>query len=199
MYDNGTTLTMQSQKNTVYNTAWISASDYATYNTDSTSCQHTSCNDEGPMTIIPALESATANWTNVNDQTYTMGTTVFKKNKFTGCSSYSECSTNTYTLDSRTAKARMITLHEAADLGCTTSTKSCPNWMNNYLYNSTSYGGTVIEATGPSGSTNNGYWTMNVTASDAGRTYYVDYYGTVGSNYAYNTYYGARAVVVISK
>ena len=71
MYDNGTTMTMQSQKNTINNTMWIDAADYATYNTDSTSCGYTACNDEGPMTSLIALERATKSWTNVNDQTYT--------------------------------------------------------------------------------------------------------------------------------
>ena len=59
MYDNGSTLTMQSQKNTINNTMWISAADYATENTDGTSCRSTSCNDEGPMTVLITLERAT--------------------------------------------------------------------------------------------------------------------------------------------
>ena len=200
MYDNGTTMTMQSQKNTVNNTMWISAADYATENTDSTSCSNTSCNDEGPMTVLVALERATRGWTNVNDQTYTMGTTVFKDNAFTGCY-YNSCTTNTYTLDARTAKARMITTQEITNLGCTDAAKSCPNWMNNYLYNSTSYGGTVSDSsTDPTtGSPNYGYWTMSAYSSSKNHAWYVYYNGNVRSNGTYRTYYGARAVVVVSK
>ena len=85
-----------------------------------------------------------AGWSNVNVQTYTMGTTVFRDNAYTGCSSSSSCTTNTYTLASRTAKARMITVQEAKALGCSEATKSCPIWMYNYLYKSSSNGGTAV-------------------------------------------------------
>ena len=75
-------MTLQQRENTVYNTAWYSSSN------DSS---------KGPTTILPALESATSGWTNINNQTYTMGTTTFKTNAYTGCTS-SGCTTNTYTL-----------------------------------------------------------------------------------------------------
>jgi len=125
---------------------------------------------------LPALESATSGWTNVLDQTYTMGTTIFKDNAFTECSSYNSCTTNTYTLGERTAKARMITVQEAHGLGCTGSPKSCPIWMYNYLSfssssggsgsggSSSSNGGTVNQTGGEYGS-NDGYWTMNANSS----------------------------------
>ena len=201
MYDNGTTMTMQSQKNTIDNTMWISVADYATENTDSTSCSYDLCNDEGPITVLVALERATKSWTNVNDQTYTMGTTsLSSKGEFTGCSS-SSCKTNTYTMDSRTAKARMITVQEAYNLGCTGSSKSCPNWMNNYLYQSTSYGGTVSDSTTDpaTGSKNYGYWTMNATSFGAGDAWSANYSGSVYYNGMHDTRIGARAVVVVNK
>jgi len=202
MYDNGTTLTMQSQKNTISYVQWISETDYATENTDGTSCSYVACNDEGPMTVLVALERATKSWTNVNDQTYAMGTTIFAgDNAYTSCSSYNSCTTNTYTLDSRTAKARMITVQEAANLGCTRTNKSCPVWMYNYLYISTSYGGTVSDSTTDpaTGSNNYGYWTMNVNSSNAWSDWGVSNRGRVDYEGASNTYYGARAVVVVSK
>ncbi len=62
MYNDASTITMQAQKNTVYNTAWITALDY--------SGSTTYKNDKGPLTILTALESATAGWSNVNDITY---------------------------------------------------------------------------------------------------------------------------------
>jgi len=106
--DNGNTLTLQQRENTVYNTAW-----YADEND----------NSKGPTTILSALENAIADWTNVLDQTYTLGTTVFKDNAFTGCNYDStnkvfNCTMNRYTLGPRTAKARMITVQEASHLGC---------------------------------------------------------------------------------
>ena len=203
MYDSGSTMTMQSQKNIINNTPWISAADYATYNTDSTSCGYDSCHDEGPMTALVALERATKSWTNVNDQTYTMGTTQFITNAYTGCGSYNSCTTNTYTLDERSTKARMITIQETANLGCTGSSESCPHWMNNYLYNSTGYGGTVSDSLTDleTDSYNYGYWTMNATSSSANYAFAVGYTGSVSNSLTTTdaTYYGVRAVVVISK
>ena len=58
-----------------------------------------------------------------------------------------KCSSNTYTMSSRTAKARMITMQEARNAGCSSDSMSCPKWMYNYLYNSTSYNGTKNDTT----------------------------------------------------
>ncbi len=199
--DNGSTLTMQSQKNTVYNTMWISASDYKAYNTDSTNCSYPSCSDEGPMTVLVALERITNSWTNVNNQTYTMGTTVFKTNAYTGCSDYNSCTTNTYTLASRTSKARMITVQETVNLGCTTTAKSCPIWMYNYLNSSTGYGGTVNDNSIDSETMheNFGYWTMSTASSKSAWIVHRRGYIVKNNNISYVQYYGARAVVVVSK
>ena len=174
---------MQQRENTVYNTGYSSSDD----------------NSKGPLKILPALESATSGWTNVNNQTYTMGTTTFKTNAYTGCTE-SGCTTNTYTLGQRTGKARMITMQEALALGCTTSEHSCPNFMNNYLYNSTSYGGTVVDDKTANGASHNcGYWTMSASSSSAYSAWYVFFNGSVdyrGATYPGN---GARAVIVVNK
>ena len=201
MYDNGTTMTMQSQKNVVYNTPWISSSDYALENTDGTSCGYTSCNDEGPMTVLVALERVTSGWKNVNNQTYSLGKTTFKISAFTGCSSYNSCTNNTYTLDSRTSKARMITIQEAFNLGCTTSNKTCPIWIYNYLYNSTGYGGTKNDAVIDikTGQESQGYSTSSVNSGSTIGIWGLDYCGRLYSSYSDHHSYGARAVVVISK
>ena len=184
LHDDGETMTLQQRENTVYNTAWYSSSND---------------NSNGPTTILPALESATSGWTNVNNQTYTMGTTTFKTNAYTGCNS-SECIENTYTLGQRTGKARMITMQEALAVGCTESSQSCPNFMNNYLYNSTSYGGTVVDDTTANGASYNyGYWTVSADSSYSSTAWFVRFYGDVGSHYTTNTHFGARAVVVVNK
>ena len=184
LHDDGDTMTLQQRENTVYNTAWYSSED----------------NSKGPLTILPVLESATSGWTNVNNQTYTMGTTNFNNtNSYTGCTK-SGCTINTYTLGQRTAKARMITMQEAIALGCTSTNKSCPNFMNNYLYNSTSYGGTVVDDTTANGASHNsGYWTMSADSSYANYAWDVNYYGGVYSLNTTYTSFGARAVVVVSK
>ena len=177
LHDDGETMTLQQRENTVYNTAWYSPND----------------NRKGPLTILPVLENATSGWTNVNNQTYTMGTTTFKTNSYTGCTQ-SGCTTNIYTLGKRTGKARMITVQEALSVGCD---KSCPIFIYNYLGESTVHGGTVNDTTG---GRNVGYWTMS--AFSAAPTHniaiYVQYDGSMPG---VNTYldYGARAVVVVSK
>lgn len=180
LHDEGTTIVMQTQKNTVYNTDWYS----------------TAVNTKGPLTVLSALESVTENWTHVNTQTYTMGTTNFNgTNSYTGCSAYNKCNSNTYTLGQRTVRARMITVQEASKLGCTNTYQTCPQWMYNYLSQSTSYGGLVNDNSKP----NYGYWTM--CAYSSGK--YVWHMAQQGRlHYSIDPTYsgiGARAVVTVAK
>jgi len=182
MFDNGNTLTLQQRENTVTQTMWYSEND----------------NSKGPLTILPLLEDATKDWTNVLDQTYTLGTTIFKNNAYTGCSMVDlTCTENKYTLEQRTAKARMITGQEAFNLGCTSSLQSCPIWMYNYMSSSTSYSGTEND-TG-NGTNNKAYWTLQ--ARDGGNLSAIWNIGTSGSigSLSYANAVGARAVVVVSK
>ena len=202
MFDNGSTITMQSQKNTISKVATITKEMYQNANTDGTSCLYGSCNDEGPLTAIRALEQITDIWTNVNTINYTMGTTVFKTNQYTGCSSYNSCTTNTYTLDSKTVKARMITLQEAASLGCTDSNSSCPIWMYNYLVNSTNYGGTINHSPTGLSASNNAYLTMTVSSDHPNKIWVIPFNGNVmvsGGIEVDPSNVGIRAVIVISK
>ncbi len=180
------TLTMQQRENTVHATKWSDdGSDVAT-------------SRQGPITILPILERATEGWTNVKDQTYTVGVTTFKDNAFTGCVEDEEtnivsCGINTYQLPERTGKARMITVQEAGSLGCKyNSLQTCPAWMNNYLLSSTDFGGTEVESDA-------GYWTMSSHESYDTQAFTIF---TNGSLYSSNTIllkFGARAVVVIDK
>lgn len=144
MYDEGNTMRLQSQRNIVDKTAWISMEDYETAGGSPTYSRPADI-DKGPLTALTNIETKTNSWKNVNDQTYEMGTTTFKNNAYTGCGGRglenNICTTNTYTLPKRTAKARMITFQEMIDLGCIRG--SCPIWMTNYLKNSTENNGTV--------------------------------------------------------
>ncbi len=183
------TLTMQQRENTIYATKWCNEID---------GIEDTI---EGPLVVLPALDIATSGWMNVNDQNYTMGVTPFNGNSFTGCgfdSNEVTCTANTYMLGNRTGKARMITAQEAGKLGCTSSDQSCPNWMNNYLYDSTSNGGTV-EVTGGEYGINYGYWTMSAYSLRRTNAMYVDRGGYVHTEEATRNDNGARAVVVINK
>lgn len=142
MYDNGSTLTMQSQKNIVNNVNWLSKSDYI--KAGGTLDNMSNGNGMGPITAISALEQATKNWTNVNTQKYTMGTTPFRQNQYTGCSSI--CNKNIYTWDEKVAKARMITVQEAV------------GWLSY----SSGYGPRWLADT-----PNEAYWTMNAGYNSA--------------------------------
>ena len=90
----------------------------------------------------------------------------------------------------------MITMQEAVALGCTSKSKSCPNFINNYLHDSTSSGGTVNDTTG---SRNYGYWTMSAASSSSANAWYVRFSGYVGISSTSSTGIGARAVVVVNK
>lgn len=124
VYDKGNTLTMQSQKNIINKTAWISKSDYVSAGGIQDDFGLHGNSKMGPLTILNALEKATLEWSNVNNQTYTMGSGT---NDYTGCT-YLSCTANIYTLQ-RTAKVRMLTLQEAKSFGCSTSLKSCEKWI----------------------------------------------------------------------
>jgi hypothetical protein len=128
LHDDGETMTLQSV-NAITKSAWGSSA------------------SEGPVTALTAITEATKGWTNVNDLTYTLGETIFLKypndsnnaNPYTYCSAYNSCTSNSYTLSSSltsNVKARIISMQEAADLGCTDEVSSCPSFM---FYNKTEY------------------------------------------------------------
>ena len=180
MYDELGKITMQSQKNTVYNVAWNTSGN----------------NADGPTTILSSLDTATAMWTNSNDVPYILGTTVFKTSAATGCAAYNACAGNTYTLPSRTSKARIITVQEANLLGCTGSGSTCPKWMYNYLATS-SASDTHIEN---SAEGNNGYWTISALSSGSTNAFGINTSGNLdNSNVTTSINYGARAVIQINK
>ena len=174
MFDEGTTLTMQSQRNTVQWGVWNS----------------TGSNTDEPYMLSTTMNQ-TITWKNVNTQTYTLGTTVFKTNAYTGCSAYNSCTINKYTMDQKTARSRFITVQEASLLGCTDQNGSCPKWMYNYLSNSTSNGGTADE-------NNLGYWTLNAYTGSNNIIFVINNKGAVMQGYALNGY-ATRAVVVVNK
>lgn len=175
LHDDGDTMTLQQRENTINNTKWY---------------ENPNDNTKGPLTILSKLEEATNDWSNVNTQTYTMGTTSFSgTNAFTGCkfgdNGIPVCTKNSYTLEQRSRKARMITVQEALALGCTGSSGSCPLWMHN---------GTTFH---------DGYFTMQaydyVSSSDRMRAFLVDNGGYLTDTIVSTTNFGARAVIVVTK
>ncbi|MCI8347692.1 MAG: hypothetical protein HFJ12_07100 [Bacilli bacterium] len=179
LHDDGSTITLQQRENTIGNIAWYSDEN---------------ANSKGPITALQQLESITNDWSNVTEQNYSMGTTIFKENAFTGCSEQG-CSNNTYTMDNKIVKARMITMQEAASLGCNVNQNSCPKWMYNYLSESTNYGGSINDS-----GNKNGYWTMSTYLPDSpGHVWYLDTQARAFHTEVTNPEIGVRAVIVINK
>ena len=107
----------------------------------------------------------------------------------------------------------MITVQEASSTSClvykdgsTNSTivgnsidaynqGSCPDWMHNYLYQSTLYGGSYEDNT----VNENDYWTMSAHSSSSPRTWFVNHGGNLRNDNTSYTGHGARAVIQIDK
>jgi len=182
LHDDGVKMTLQQRENTIYNVTW---------NNEGSS-------SSGPTNALSQIEAVTNNWSNVNSETYKMGETVFHKNAYTGCVSHTNCSNMVYQLDSKTVKARMITMQEAIQLGCSNIYGSCPIWMNNYLSNcNSSY------CTYPDTNRNNnfGYWTMSALQNDTNNVsaWHINNNGSLEYHNVTDSSYGVRAVVTINK
>ena len=122
----------------------------------------------GTTSVYYALYNATSSWNNVNNVTLSTPS------------------------GSRTAKSRLITQNEASNLGCSSSETSCPNWMNNYLYNSTTYNGTENDRKVQNGGkANEGYLVYS--------PYYISYNGSIVYGTPSDNNLGARAVVYVTK
>lgn len=178
LHDDGETLTLQQRDNTVYNITF--------------SINHTT--NQGPDSILPALESATADWSNVNTLDYKLGETVFMTNAYTGCIA-TNCTTNVYTMDPRKAKARMITIQELNLLGCSNSTRSCPSWIYDFLQD-TEHSDSHTEN---GATTNRGYWTMSGMENYIYDAWAINTSGAIVNSAASFIDYGARAVIQINK
>lgn len=192
--DDGNVLTMQQRENTIDPERW---------NATVTA---------GPLVVLPALETATASWTNVLDQTHTMGTTVFQDNAFTSCDPNSlVCTTNGYTLPERTGKARMITAQEIVELGCgMNNVSSCPAWMTNYVESEPDLpldpdepgdpsdpGDPLSDTRQVSIDAGLGYWTMSTFRDQSAFAIYYDRGLSIAA--PTSSRFGARAVVTVSK
>ena len=212
LHDNGTTMTLQQRENTVSNIAWYSEE---VTNGDGTTT--IADNTKGPLTILPKLEEATSTWTNVNEQEYTAGYTNFYENACTSDENYKiTCSINTYngdsnnlTLEKRKVRARMITAQEASSTGCLAyrsdgennyNSGTCPEFMHNYLYQSTSNGGSYDDnTTDEKGNYNISYWTMSAESTNSTTARAVHRAGYLYSHGSTDENIGARAVVEINK
>jgi hypothetical protein len=127
LHDDGDTMTLQSL-DAITQSAWSGTRSY----------------EDGPNLALNKIESVTLKWKFVNDLNYTLGKggTIFLKNpnnsnNATDYICFSSLSNGNYcysTIIKNNVKARIITVQEAADVGCTESGSSCPQWMYNSSY-----------------------------------------------------------------
>ena len=148
LHDDGDTLTLQQRENTVNGVAWGKT-------TDTCDTYYNSSNCTGPLNALSALESATKNWSNVNNQTYTIGKTKINGTVVNGNCEHSglSCTTSLFTFTKTNVKARLIFVQEATNINCTEST--CPIFVKNCLAPATTCGSYKF--------TDSAYWTMNGT------------------------------------
>ncbi len=115
-----------------------------------------STNANGPVHSMELLNGSTKTWTNVNDQSYYFGN--YGPNS--SCSAYDNCSCGGYELTVR-GKARMITVQEAASLGCSSNYDSCPEWLP-YTRASSNYREKI--------------WTMNTVCGTTDEVWVISHY-----------------------
>ena len=145
LFDDDETMRIQQINKTTGYTAWSSTNN--------------SSNTSGPYGVLNLLETSTSNWDNVPKISYNLGTTVFATNKYTACSSYNVCSSNQYNLEKTNVSARIITVQEAAKLGCSETASSCPSWLTN----------------------GNNIWTSNASSSNATNAWRIDSTNKLGN------------------
>ena len=177
--DKNNKVTLIMDRNLGENVAWIDGNDYAEANKDDgTSCSATSCDDEGPITLINALNDRTSDWNNITEKTYIVSgigedgeTRQFEDMEVTG-------------------RAKLLTYAEvsAESIGCVEwEADSCPRWM-------------YINLNGTGDDSTYGYWLSTPLAGGYKNAYVVDYdgglydYSVIGGGRR-----GVRPVIEISK
>ncbi len=126
--DDGTTMTLQSQMNTLRSVPW----------------NETGYSVDGPVTALSKLEEATASWTNVNTFDYSIGNSSSTlgysgrqsdcRSTYQGGSICSDKFETPYQLSKKGVRARMITYQEAKKVGCSWGySNTCPIWITNFV------------------------------------------------------------------
>ena len=154
-------------------------------------------NNLGPITALNYLNSQTSDWDNIpaiSNYEYDGNAGTYGYQKFEivdGKGKLTSKDGATVTEITGESKARLLTYEEAtsAEIGCTTSSRSCPSWIYGNLYD-----------TGDNSAY--GYWLLSADPSDScfGRIisiYYdgfVSYYDVGGDDLD-----GARPVITLSK
>ena len=157
---------------------WISKLNYDTEKKEGVACVTDACTEEGPITALNYLYSATNTWDNL-ERIYEEYTDEGK--------SYGTIALNGY--------ARLPKLSELTALSCSAEENSCKApWLMNYLTTNTYTNVNVLDGI-------NGYWVLDSKESSANTAWAVNYKNNLTSdtNIYLNTLYGVRPVISVSK
>lgn len=157
---------------------WISKANYDTEKNQNIVCATDACTEEGPITALNYLYSATSTWTNLER--------IYEEHTDEG-KAYGTIALNGY--------ARLPKLSELTALSCSTEENSCKaEWLMNYLTTNTYTNVYILDGI-------NGYWILDSRESTPNNAWAVNYKNnlTNDTNIYSNTSYGVRPVISVSK
>ena len=162
------------------NVVWMGPNDYVSND----NCSYTSCNDQGPITALTALQERTSTWTNLPEMT-------INKYEYADCWNYGadDCAVTEYHLTQSFAMYARLPKSSEINTIMTNNGGTMPTWLYTNLY-----------STGDDSAA--GYWTSTAYSSDSDEAHCVDYYGIVISySINDNTFHkdGVRPVIELSK
>ena len=157
---------------------WVSNANYTASKEASVVCATDACTEEGPITALNYLSTATSSWTNLER--------IYEEHTDEG-KSYGTIALNGY--------ARLPKLSELTALDCSTTENSCKApWLMNYLTTNTYTNVYTLDGI-------NGYWVLDSRESYPNNAWAVNYTNnlTNDTNIYSNTSYGVRPVISVSK
>lgn len=178
---------------------WISVLDYATYNTDETTCEYDACNDEGPVTAIKFLHNATSNWSNIpniNIEHADAGLSYGEIKTINSKTTITRLDGTITGVEFTDLKARLPFASELEFNNCVNGT-ICNSWLTEYLKPSNYYTSTKTL------SGVYGYWTMDSKKSKPKSAIVFHYNGRTAYNdssaLSATTLYGVRPVITLTR
>ena len=175
-------------------------------------------NRYGPQTAYTYLSNATNNWTNIpiiesfdyldegnqSKSTYGYQSIVTKLDELTGkyittIIPYSSDYGNPVTYENIRVRLPKYSEVVSTEVGCDSSSGSCPLWMVNYLFDDSDSEIYYNESNGKVNGKGKGYWLLSSSTVNSNYARIVYYPGRVinyNNNYAY---YGVRPVIKILK
>lgn len=136
----------------------------------------------GPVTIMNNLYTITKTWDNIPNIDLNITDAIGKFSIITNGELTDIIKDDNLVSSSyKNLKARLATKEELENIGCRSTSSSCPSYIYNYLNNI---------------SNNNGYWILDSKSEN--ETYYISKDGSIATN-TINSKYGIRPVIEIPK